>query len=77
MMTARANTALFETTFWDRDIQGVQKGACTHLVPEVHSDGNPTIQERLNVVPPAWKDQKNITTLEKLFLHLYANTLVE
>jgi len=36
----------------------VQEGACTYLVPEVHSDGNPPIQERLDMVPPAQKPHK-------------------
>lgn len=42
-----------KSVHWNRSTQ-----ACTHLVPEVHSDGNPAIQERLNVVPPAQGQQE-------------------
>lgn len=58
ILTTHANTHLPEKILWDRAIQAAQEGACTHLVPEVHSDGNPPVQERLNVVPPAWKPHK-------------------
>lgn len=56
-MTTCANTALSEKVHWNRSTQAAQEGACTHLVPEVHSDGNPAIQERLNMVPPARTQQ--------------------
>lgn len=58
ILTKCANTSLPEKILWDGAIQAVLEGAYTHLVPEVHSDSNPSIQERLNVVPPAWKSHK-------------------